>query len=141
MKKIALLTGLVFFPLLVYPVFFLISALADIFAGERSVIFLLTYETKTAFLRRVLADWWVALPGSYAVVLLMILPLHMLLDRLALTGVVPRLLSVALVGGVVASLILRLDAWGTAAMVVGGVLLASLFHMGVLTWRKLQGAE
>ncbi len=141
MKKIALLVGLGVFPLLVYPSFFLTTALPDIFAGDKNVIFLLAYESKSAFMRRLLADWWLSLPASYAAVLLIVLPLHLLLERFALRGIAPRLLAVALPSWLAASLGLRLDAWSTAAMVAGAVLVAWLFHLGVLAARRLQGVE
>jgi hypothetical protein len=139
MKKTALLVGLAVFPLLVYPSLVFISVLPDIVVGDRSMIFLLTYEPKPTFLQRILADWRAALPASYAVVFLLVLPLHLLLDRFALTGVIPRIASIALVSGMLSFFILRLDGWSTAAMVVCGVLVSSLFHAGVLAWRKLQG--
>lgn len=141
MKKMALLVGLAVFPLLVYPSLVFITVLPDIVMGDRSMIFLLTYEAKTTLLQRIPADWRAALPASYALVLLIILPIHMLLDRFALTGIIPRVVSLALVSGAVSFYILRLDGWGTAAMLVCGVLLASLFHVAVLAWRKLQGIE
>ncbi len=137
MKKVAMLVGLGVFPLVLYPSFFLISVLPDIVAGDKSVIFLLTYEPPTAFLRRALTDWWSSLPFSYALVFLVILPMHILFDRFGLTGVIPRLLSMALVSGLVAVFLIRLDGWSAGVVVVGGVVLSMLFHFSVYTWRRL----
>jgi hypothetical protein len=113
--------------------------LPDIVLGDKSVVFLLTYESFDVFLQRSMADWRLSLPFSYAVVYLVVLPVHFLLGRFGYSGVATRVLTMALLSGLAAIFILRLDGWGAGVIVVAGALVSMLFHLSIAKWSARWG--
>ena len=137
MKKLPVLAVLGILPLIAYPILFGLAILSDITVGDRSFIFSVTYDSLHKLLMIILTDWYASLPVSYIIVLFMLLPTHLVLQRLHFSS------------GVVFVLLASLGAWVFSRLFVGpgieytvifiswGAILASLFHVGMWGIRVL----
>jgi hypothetical protein len=72
----------VFFPLLGFPVYFVIANAIDSLFGEMQLITWLLFEPLSLLLRTILNDWVHSIPVMFAVFLGLLLPVHAVLARL-----------------------------------------------------------
>lgn len=122
-------------PLFVYPVFFGFAVLSNVLVGDRSFIFSLTYDSLGKLRMIILTDWYASLPVSYVIVVLMLFPMHLALQRLRFSSGAVLLLLASLGGWLFSYLIGDQDIWGRAVFIFCGATLAGLLHV------SMQGAR
>lgn len=137
MKKLPILVVLGILPALAYPIFFGLSVLSDIAVGDRSFIFSVAYGSLHKLLRVVLTDWYVSLPVSYTIVLFILLPVHLVLQRLQVSSKVVLVLLASLGGGLFSRVFVGQDVWHAVVFISWGAILAGLFHVGMWGVRVL----
>lgn len=72
----------VFFPLLGFPVYFVVANAIDSLFGEMQLITWLLFEPLSLLLRTIRNDWVHSIPAMFAVFLGLLLPVHAVLARL-----------------------------------------------------------
>ena len=137
MRKLPALAVMGILPLFVYPIFFGLAVLSDIAVGDRSFIFSMTYDSLHKLLMIILIDWYASLPISYVIVVFMLLPAHLVLQRLRFTSGAVLLLLASLGGWLFSYLLDGQDLWHTAVFIFCGAILAGLFHVGMWGARVL----
>lgn len=84
------------FPILGFPVYFLIANAIDSFLGEMQLLTWLLFEPSTELLKTALKDWMHSIPVMFGVFIGLLLPVHVVLGRL-------KRLTPGVFGGVVSA--------------------------------------
>ena len=140
MKKLPVLLVLGILPFFVYPIFFGLAVLSDIAVGDRSFIFSVAYSSHRRLLVLILTDWYASLPISFIIIVFMLLPMHLVLQRLRFSSGAALLLLASLGGWLFSYLINGQDTWLTTVFIFCGAIIAGFFHAGMRGARAL-GAQ
>lgn len=133
MRKLPSLIVLGLLPLFVYPIFLGLAILSNIAIGDRSFIFGLTYDSLHKLQMAILTDWYASLPISYVIVVFILLPMHLVLQRLRFSSGAVLLLLASLCAWLFSYFLHDRDVGHTAVFICCGAILAGLFHISM--WR------
>jgi len=122
--KAALVSVLLFMPVLAYAAYMLVLFLLDSFRGDGQILHQYAFESRRQLVLQALADSRQALPVFYAVTLLLWIEITLLSRFNEWSGVLPALLAGALTAFALSALLVEMS-WGSVVpAVVSGLLLS-----------------
>lgn len=122
--KVALVSVLLFMPVLTYAAYMLVLLLLDSFRGDGLILHQYVFESRRQLALQFLSDSRQALPVFYAVTLLLWAELYLLSRFDEWSGVLPALFAGVLTAFAISALLVEMS-WGAAVpAVVSGLLLS-----------------
>lgn len=137
MRKLPTLVVLAILPLFFYPIFLGLAILSDTASGDKNFIFSLTYDSLHKLRTTILSDWRASLPIAYIIVIFMLFPIQLVLQRLRFSNGAILPLLAGLGGGLFSYWLYDRDAWHSIIFILSGAMFAGLFQVSMWSARTV----